>query len=115
MPSVLARSASVPSPIDGVHHFEVVATDRVGNRATAGYEWSIDTSEQTWVTEASNRIDVMAIFADRARREGVRGVWLIRRPYEGTSLLPIPAELDALFPRRFRYSVRNTEIIYWAP
>lgn len=80
-----------------------------------GAAWTIETSAVTWITDAPKETSAMGLVAERARREGVKGVWLIRRPYEGTGRPPIPPELDALFPRRFRYSVRNIEIIYWSP
>jgi len=77
--------------------------------------WTIGTSDATWIQDARREASAMERIAWRARRENVRGVWLIRRPYEGTERQKIPPELDALFPRRFRTVARNTELIYWAP
>lgn len=76
--------------------------------------WTIETSQRTWIESAGREATAMEQVAERARREGTSGIWLIRRPYEGTDRQGIPPELDALFPRRFRYAARNTEILYWA-
>jgi hypothetical protein len=76
--------------------------------------WTVEGSHKTWIVDAEGDAEAIAKIVRRLDEEGVTGVWVIRRPLEGTHRPPPPAELDARFPRRYRWVERNTEVLWWA-
>ncbi|MEY2452234.1 MAG: hypothetical protein QOD92_1808, partial [Acidimicrobiaceae bacterium] len=49
-PCTSPTTVTVPAPIDGIHVFTVTASDRVGNLASEGFQWRIDTTAPVFKT-----------------------------------------------------------------
>ena len=65
-PCTSPYTATVPTPIDGVHTFTIEGRDRVGNTDSISYQWEIDTAApmfQSFIGPADPSLETTATFA----------------------------------------------------
>lgn len=101
----------------GISPGEIVIVHPEYLNRNVGYYWRTGKPGPIWTASAAGDSWTQGGFPElleRVKRGDVQGVWLVRRPLEGTEAQSIPGEFDAIFPRRYRYVARNTEVIWWA-
>jgi hypothetical protein len=106
-------TVTVPSPIDGSHRFTVTATDRVGNSASAAFEWAIDTTApmfQSFIGPADPTSQTTASFAYQVDDSVAGGGLTVTCTLDGAAVpcSATGASISGLSPRVSPYVFRVT-------